>query len=86
MSLEAVDAVDRQHRERARTLSELVTKLLMRRKGVLPKTFDEYTQDLDIIKRAAEHVGACQAMNEIRILINPDKPLEPAPFFPKTSS
>jgi hypothetical protein len=75
----AVETIHRQHAERARTLSELLTKLVLKRKGQLPKTFEELMTDYDIVKRAHEHVGACQAMNEVRVSLFPDEVPPAAP-------
>jgi hypothetical protein len=77
-----LEGVYRQHSERARTLSELVSKLVLRRRGQLPKSFDELMQDYDIIRRCHEHVGSCQAMNELRAAAWPDQPVPPAPASP----
>jgi len=69
-----VSTIDKQYRERARTMSELVNKLIVRRRGVLPRNYEEWLQDVDIIKRAAEKVGACQALNEVKISLWPPDP------------
>jgi hypothetical protein len=82
---QAVEHVDVQHRNRARSLSELVNKLLLKRRGSLPKNFEEWSQDFDVIKRTAEHVGACQAMNEMRLAVDPDSKLEEPPAMPKAA-
>ena len=79
---ETFDDIHRQHSERARTLSELLAKLILKRKGQLPRTFEELMTDYDIVKRCHEHVGACQSMNEARIALWPDK----APEAPQTIS
>ena len=76
-----MDRIDREHRERARTLSEFVNKLLVKRKGGLPKSYDELLGDFDVVKRAAEHIGSCQAINEVRIALWPDEKL---PELPKS--
>lgn len=76
---QAVEHVDGQHRARARTLSDLEVKLISKRKGQLPKTFDEWCQDMDIVKRVANHVGACQGMNEMRLAVDPEAKVEPPP-------
>lgn len=72
------DKIDKEHRARARTLSEFAAKLIMKRKGQLPRNFDEWCQDMDIIKRAHEHVGACNAMNEIKTALFPSPEVPPA--------
>lgn len=72
---EKVAQIDEQHRGRARTLSEFEAKLLLKRRGALPKNFEEWSQDMDIIKRAALHIGACQGLNEVKAVLWP----EPAP-------
>jgi len=70
--------VDKQHRERARTLSELCNKLLQKRRAKMPVNYDEYLQDMDVIKRASEHIGACVAMNEMRLVVWPED-VQPPP-------
>lgn len=79
----AVNHVDGEHRARARSLSELYNKMLAKRRlSGPPKTMDEYLQDLDIATRAAEHIGACKGMNEMRIALWPDQPTEAPPVLP----
>lgn len=78
----AADVIHKQHADRARMLSELLTKLVLKRRGQLPKSFDELMQDYDIVKRAHEHVGACQAMNELRVAIWPEEPPVETPPSP----
>jgi hypothetical protein len=68
------EKIDGEHRGRARTLSELVAKLLLKRKGQMPKNFEELLQDFDIVKRQAEHEGACKAMNEMKAALWPSEP------------
>lgn len=81
---QAVDYVDDQHRARARTLSEFETKLIAKRKAELSgKNFEQWCQDMDIIKRCAVHVGACQGMNEMRLAVDPDTQVEKPPALPK---
>ena len=69
-----IQKIDAEYRTRARTLSELVAKLLRKRRGALPRSFDEWSGDLDIVKRCAEAVGACNAMNEIKTALYPSGP------------
>lgn len=69
-----LERIEAEHRGRARTLSELANKLISKRKGQLPKTFEEWLQDIDTIKRVSEHVGASQAVNEMRIIFAPEPP------------
>lgn len=79
----AVNQVDGEHRQRARSLSELYNKMLSKRRiSGPPKSLDEYLQDLDLATRTAEHVGACKAMNEMRVALWPDKPVEAPPATP----
>lgn len=54
-----------EHKTRARSMSELCHKLLAKRRKILPKTYEEYLGDMDVFKRAAEHVGASQFANEV---------------------
>jgi hypothetical protein len=56
--------------------------LAKRRITGLPKNLDEYLQDLDLATRTAEHVGACKAMNEMRVALWPDQPVEAPPITP----
>jgi hypothetical protein len=65
--------VDRQHRERARTMSELCNKLLQKRRAKMPINYDEFLQDIDVIKRTSEHIGACQGMNELKLIVWPEE-------------
>lgn len=69
-----VNDLEGQHRERARTLSEFANKLIARRRRTLPTTYDEWLKDMDIFKRAAEHLGATQMANELRVALYPEKP------------
>lgn len=66
--------LEEQHRERARTLSEFANKLIARRRRTLPTTYEEWLKDMDIFKRAAEHLGATQMANELRVALYPVKP------------
>jgi len=64
--------IDVQHHDRGRTLSELANRLIVERKRTMPAAvFDQWLKDMEIFKRCAEHVGACQAVNEIKIALLP---------------
>lgn len=70
-----IDRIDAEHRGRGRTLSELANKLIVQRKKTLSGIqFEQWLQDMDIMKRCAEHVGACQALTEVRAALLPEVP------------
>lgn len=62
-----ITKIETEHRDRGRTLSELANRLIVERKRTMSASqFEQWIKDIDIVKRCAEHTGACQGITEVQ--------------------